>query len=77
MPGCTESRKSLVYTVMYLRLISQLRIFGVSSTVSSVKRGIMKNCSYSVMAVTKAATHTAINPRSLQYLMATGFVPLV
>lgn len=37
----------------------------------------MKNGSYSVMAVTKDATHTAINPRSLQYLMETGFVPLV
>lgn len=46
------------------------------STASCVERGIMRNCSYSVMAVTKAATRTAINPRSPQYLTVTGFVLL-
>lgn len=37
----------------------------------------MKSCSYSVMAVIEAATLTAINPRSIQCLMGTGFVQLV
>ncbi|KAF1382497.1 hypothetical protein PFLUV_G00144400 [Perca fluviatilis] len=41
------------------------------------QKGTMRNCSYSVMAATKAATLTARNQRSLQYLTATGFVPLV
>lgn len=77
MSSCTESHKSLIFNVTYLHLNLKLHIFGVFSTASSVTRGIMKNCSYCAMAATKAATRTVINPRSQQYLMATGFVPLV
>lgn len=77
MAGHTELHKPLVFIVMNLSLNSQLLLSGVSSTASSVRKGIMKNCSYSVTAVTKAATLTATNPRSLQYLTATGIVPPV
>ena len=77
MSSCTESHKSLIFKVTYLHLNLKLHICGVFSTASSVTRGIMKNCYYFAMAATKAATRTAINPRSPPYLTATGFVPLV
>lgn len=65
-----------MYThVQYLSL--NYIYFDVCSTATSVRREIMKSCFYCVMAVRKAATHTAINPRLPQYLRATGFVQLV
>lgn len=55
-------------------LFEVMILIDVSSTATSVKREIMKSCFYCVMAVRKAATHTAINPRLPQYPRATGFV---
>lgn len=65
---------SLPGYTMCICLNKKCCVFGVCSSASSAKRGIMKTCSYSVMPVTKAATLTATDPRLLLFLTVDGFV---
>lgn len=49
-----------ILTLVYLSLTVWYLFF---SAATSVKRGIKKSCSYSVMAAIRATTLTATNPR--------------